>query len=239
MRTVAIILAAGSGSRHGGSPKQFRIVNGKPLYYYSVATHEQVASIDTVRLVVPTQNIEEVRDFVRRSGFRKMNPDQHVIPGGRTRQASVFCALKTLFNSQESTMPDLVVISAAARVVVTAKTIEQACQAGQSYPAVAAARHATNVIACNDGFRKTAPLYKQADLWEIGSPLVFHLKPLYQAYTRAIEASWKFANETELYYKVLGLETHILPCHYRELFKVTYPQDIALAECLLKQQQAY
>ena len=52
-RTVALIVAAGSGSRVGGElPKQFRLVHGKPMLLHSCAVLSAHLSIDAVYIAI-------------------------------------------------------------------------------------------------------------------------------------------------------------------------------------------
>ena len=53
MRSLAIVLAAGSGSRMGSDiKKQYLLLNNKPIMYYRLKTFEK-STVDDIILVVP------------------------------------------------------------------------------------------------------------------------------------------------------------------------------------------
>ena len=61
MKTVAIVLAAGSGSRmHNDVKKQYMEIGGKPLIYYSLKAFEE-SVIDDIVLVVSRGDVDYVK----------------------------------------------------------------------------------------------------------------------------------------------------------------------------------
>ena len=53
MRSLAIVLAAGSGSRMGSDiKKQYLLLNNKPIMYYSLKTVENI-TVDDIIVLVP------------------------------------------------------------------------------------------------------------------------------------------------------------------------------------------
>ena len=87
MKTVAIVLAAGSGSRMKSDvKKQYLDIGGKPLIYYSLKTFE-ASIIDDIVLVVSRGDIDYVKkEIVERYGFDKVKA---VVEGGLYRYHSV------------------------------------------------------------------------------------------------------------------------------------------------------
>src|SRR5262249_60794776 len=54
MRTVAVVLAGGTGQRFGGDrPKQMRLLAGRSLVEHSVAAFEQADGVDSIMVVMP------------------------------------------------------------------------------------------------------------------------------------------------------------------------------------------
>ena len=74
MDTTAIVLAAGRGKRmQSGTPKQFMLLRGKPLLYYSLRVFEDSPLVDHVILVTEEENIAFCRsEIVERYGFHKV-----------------------------------------------------------------------------------------------------------------------------------------------------------------------
>ena len=110
MRIAALLVAAGNGSRFGGStPKQFMLVAGKP-----VVRHAAEALLPHVSTLLPVGDAEPIAAALRGLGVLP------AVPGGETRQASVSAGLKAL----ASTAPDIVLVHDAARPFVPANTVE-------------------------------------------------------------------------------------------------------------------
>ena len=62
MPTAAIITAAGSGKRFG-EYKQFKILGEVPLLFHSVKTFSHIKEIAEIILVVPKQNVDEIKNL--------------------------------------------------------------------------------------------------------------------------------------------------------------------------------
>ena len=59
-KVSAIVLAAGSGSRFG-EKKQFKKLNGKPIWAYSLNTFIKSKCVDELILVIPSDSLEEIK----------------------------------------------------------------------------------------------------------------------------------------------------------------------------------
>lgn len=85
-----LIAAAGSGSRLGGTPKQFRVLAGRPVWRWSYETAERLRSegalLDIV-LVLPAERIEEFAADCERLHIT-------IARGGATRSESVLNGLE-------------------------------------------------------------------------------------------------------------------------------------------------
>ncbi|MDR1435711.1 MAG: 2-C-methyl-D-erythritol 4-phosphate cytidylyltransferase [Puniceicoccales bacterium] len=113
-----IILAAGRGTRFGGSmPKQFVEVNGRPLLHYSLKTFLDHGAIDSVTVVLP----EDFIDFQLPLHGKLRQP----VVGDVERHRSTIRALHSL----ETGDNDRVLIHDAARPLVSAELIWSVCVA--------------------------------------------------------------------------------------------------------------
>src|SRR3546814_15789191 len=64
-RTVALLVAAGQGSRAGGDiAKQFRLIGGKPVLAHAVAALSRHPAIDSIILVVGAGQEAEARTAI-------------------------------------------------------------------------------------------------------------------------------------------------------------------------------
>ena len=120
----AIILLSGSSTRFNGEkPKQFTLINGKPLFMYSLEVFLKHPEIERVVLVT----LKDYIDFVKEN----INYDKRVdvIEGGKTRRKSSYLGIKHLdkYVSNDSK----ILIHDAARPLVTSKMIDNLLEAAE------------------------------------------------------------------------------------------------------------
>ncbi len=90
-RTVALIVAAGAGSRVGGvQPKQYRLLRGKPMLWHSFAALAGHPAIDQVYVAIGAGQADEAKAAL--AGLA----DAVFVQGGATRRESVFLGLKAI-----------------------------------------------------------------------------------------------------------------------------------------------
>src|SRR5918911_770551 len=91
---VAIIVAAGRGSRAGGvRAKQFREISGIPIIIHTLARFERCETISESVVVLPAGALEEFRALFDTHGLRM---PARAVEGGETRADSVWRGLLTL-----------------------------------------------------------------------------------------------------------------------------------------------
>ena len=118
-----ILVAAGAGSRIGGTPKQFRKLGPEPMWVWSARAAEELFSrgiIDELIVVFP-------RDYDFADAEEKFKVGTRFIPGGMTRTESVLNALGV-------SKADFVLIHDAARPFVSAELCAELVQAVSDEP---------------------------------------------------------------------------------------------------------
>ena len=95
---AAIVLAAGKGSRMNSDvAKQYMLIDGKPLVYYSLKAFQE-SFVDEIVLVVAPGEIDYVREeIVRKYDFDKVSD---IVEGGRERYHSVNNGLQAIRRSE-------------------------------------------------------------------------------------------------------------------------------------------
>lgn len=97
-----VIVAAGRGERAGGDiPKQFRIVNGKPLLQHSVEAFLQYNALVKLVIVLAQGQQEQARAFL------PADKRIAIAIGGATRRASVYAGITAL---QGEATPDAAIL---------------------------------------------------------------------------------------------------------------------------------
>lgn len=237
MKTAAIILAAGKGSRmHADIPKQYMTVNGKPLIYYALQTFEN-SFIDEIILVVsPGDSAYCSKEIVDKYGFHKVT---HIVEGGNQRYHSVYKGLHAAAPETE-----YIFIHDGARPCVSDDIIQRAYEEVIEYQACVTGMPVKDTIkiADEEGFAAQTPDRKR--LWMIQTPQVFQYTMIREMYDRLI------LQETDLLRKGINItddamvvETfsdiriRLVEGSYSNI-KVTTPEDITLAEIFLSRESA-
>jgi len=125
---IAIIVAAGSGTRFGAErPKQFLEIAGKPLLIHTLEKFENCAAIDEIVLVLSADELAGFRAVAEKFDLEKL---KKIVAGGVTRAESVFHGLKAIDNEAA----EIVAVHDGARPFVTgaeiAATIDKAGETG-------------------------------------------------------------------------------------------------------------
>jgi 2-C-methyl-D-erythritol 4-phosphate cytidylyltransferase len=224
-RNIAIVVAAGTGSRFGGElPKQFQPLGRKPLVVYSLEFFEKNKLIDEVVLVVAEEYLAFASQaIVDKWGLRKI---RKITAGGLTRQKSVLAGLSACHSGT-----NLVAIHDAARPFLAedlfARLIARAEETGAAILAVPAKESIK--IAENGMIIKTL---KRDTIWIAQTPQAFRFDTILQAHQRAEVARNEATDDSQLYEQHIG-QVEIVPGSYNNI-KITTRGDFVLAEEMLK-----
>lgn len=219
----AVITAAGSSRRMKGEDKLFALIDGRPVLSRVLDTFEKCDVIDTIILVVSTENLEKVKKLAAGENWRKI---QDICSGGTRRQDSVLAGLERLESCE------WVVIHDGARPLVTIDLIEAGLEAAAETGAAIAAVPVTDTvkIAGDDMTIQGTP--PRDNLWAAQTPQVFRYDLIRKAYggiktdvTDDAAAVEKYGGTVKLY---PGATDNI---------KITTPNDLAVAEILLRKRK--
>jgi 2-C-methyl-D-erythritol 4-phosphate cytidylyltransferase len=227
MKTLAIILAGGSGERFQGSlPKQFLQVAGRSLLAICLERFQAHQGIDGIVLVCPAAHLPLAEKMLAAGRFAKVIK---IMPGGRTRQESSFNGVSAAPAGVEN-----VLIHDAARALVAPAVISRVLEALAADMAVMAALPAGDTIVRIDAAAMVTAVLDRSKLSLAQTPQGFKLKIIRQAHALARADGYSDASDDcslVLRYKltpvvaVLGDPGNI---------KITYPQDLIIAEALLR-----
>jgi 2-C-methyl-D-erythritol 4-phosphate cytidylyltransferase len=242
MRTVAVVLAGGSGSRFGSArPKQLGVLSGRNLIEHCVLAFETAPGIDTVLVVTAQGTEDEVRRTV--AGYRKVAA---VIPGGRSRTDSTRQAISWLASADtavavgragETAGPDdKVLLHDAARPLVDQRTIADCLSALDTWDAVGVVvPSADTIVEVDDGvIRRVLP---RDSLARCQTPQGFRLSVISRAYELA-DADPEFGSVPAT--DDCGIVLRYLPevpvavvTGSQRNLKITYAADLRVAEALM------
>ena len=223
MKTVAIIVAGGSGTRFGAElPKQFLELGGKPILMRSIEAFANSGNcpVDVI-VTLPSDQMDLWQRLCDRHGF---SVPHRVVPGGETRWHSVKHALDSMGDVNEV---DIIAVHDGVRPMVTAdvicRTIEAARRDGAAVP----------VVALNDSVRQVvgeaSHALDRSTLRAVQTPQAFDARLLLDAYSLPYQTT--FTDDASVV-EQLGHPITLVEGDPHNL-KITRPMDLALAEYLL------
>jgi len=224
---VALVPAAGSGSRFAANqPKQYQPLSGKPMLWHAVSALAR-APVETVFVVLaPEDKAFATYDWSAFDG--KM---ETLYCGGGTRRDSVYNGLVAAMADVQA--DDWVLVHDAARPCLPpadlARLYEE-CQNDEIGGILALPIAETVKRAAKDegGTQRIAGTEDRAQLWLAQTPQMFRAGLLVQALRQAKGTITDEASAVEQ----LGLKPRLV-AGSRENLKVTWPEDLALAQSIL------
>lgn len=222
-RAAIVVLAGGSGTRVGADRNKVLLpLDGVPILARSVRTALDVDG--ATRLVVVVRPSD--RDDVAEALAPVLGPhDLWLVDGGAERHDSEWAAIQALAPEIEAGDIEVVAIHDAARPLAPAtlfrRVIDVAHEQGSAVPAVPA-----GTLSQLDG---TSP---RADLAAVQTPQAFSARTLLDCYRQAAADGWTGTDTAACLERYAGAETHAV-AGSRTNLKVTFPEDLSLAEQLL------
>jgi len=220
---AAVIVAGGSATRmNSTTPKQFLLLKNKPVLAYSLTAFYRFEPSMKLLVALPAHLFDPWKELQKTYGI---NIPHELVPGGETRFHSVFNCLQHL------TGEGLVAIHDAARPLVSVELIQRLFAAAES------SGNAIPVVPVNESLRKVSGASSQpADrsiFRIVQTPQVFCTTVIQQAYMQPNQPG--FTDDSTVL-ESTGRSVHLVegdPVN----FKITYPDDLMIADALLGSRQ--
>lgn len=231
-RNVAIVLAAGKGKRmNADRPKQYLLLDGKPILYYSLKTIEE-SFIDRIILVTSADEIEYCRkEIVEKYGLQKVTS---IVAGGKERYHSVWNGICQVEDC------DYLFIHDGARPFLTQDILDDAYRCVKEYDACVAAVPVKDTIKQVDGSGRVTFTPRRSALYQMQTPQTFHfslIKDAYEGLIRQEEDLKKkgiaITDDAMAVETITSHDVRISEGAYTNI-KITTPEDIWIAESLIK-----
>ncbi len=220
MKKFVIIVAGGSGNRMKSNiPKQFLLLQGKPVLYYAIYSFLKTYEDCKIILVLPEEHIATGQEII--DAFFDYNKISIVI-GGRTRFHSVQNGL-----AQITEEDSIIFVHDAVRPIVTSELISRC------YESVLENGSAIPVIDCKDSVRlineEGNDAVDRSTIKLVQTPQAFHGKILIPAFK--IDYKDKFTDEATVV-EAFGLKVSLVEGD-DENIKITNPIDLVIADSIL------
>jgi len=222
-KIYALVLAAGQGTRIGDAvPKQYITIAGKPMMFHSIEAIASVPRVERVFVVLsPLDRHWSAHDW-------SLDKVEAIFCGGAARSESVVNALKHLTDRMAA--DDWVLVHDAARPCLQKELVEQFLDELEN-DAVGGllAMPLTDTLKSADENLRVAATIPRLALWRAQTPQMFKRDLL----LRGLEKKPTATDEAEAV-ESIGYYTPRLVEGENTNIKVTFAEDIAIAEVILK-----
>ena len=225
-RYLAVIPAAGTGSRMGGTlPKQYLAVGDRPLLYYAIARLCAHRAIERVCVILaPDDRRFETYDW--KPFAAKLEP---LYRGGDSRAATVLNALEAI--SSQASVDDWILVHDAARPCLSTQMLDRLIdEVGDDPSGGLLAMPVADTLKRADDDRRSIRTESRTGLWQAQTPQLFRYDVLLRA-LRSCDLGQ--ATDEAAAVEALGLKPKLVQSDATNL-KVTHAHDLALAELILK-----
>lgn len=223
---TALILAGGKGKRmQSDVSKQFIMINGKPLIYYSIMRFYKCELIDNIILVLPKEEIDYFKKNIVEKYSLKVDM---IVEGGKERQDSVFNGLNALTEMET----DIVLIHDGARAFVSTDIIKDGIKYAKLYGAAAPGVVPKDTIKVRDDCSFSKETLNRDELVAIQTPQVFNLKLIKECHDRIKKDKIVVTDDT-MVVESYGHKVYLYKGDYSNI-KVTTPEDLVIAQYLAK-----
>ncbi|MBE5962395.1 MAG: 2-C-methyl-D-erythritol 4-phosphate cytidylyltransferase [Lachnospiraceae bacterium] len=224
-RSTAIVLAAGMGSRMQSKiAKQYMLLCGKPVLYYSLAAFEQ-SEVDDIILVVGKEEIEYCkREIVERYEITKVRA---IVTGGSERYLSVINGLDCVVGA------DYVMVHDGARPFVTPGMIAELLNALKEKEALVVGVPSKDTVKLVDANGMVTETPDRKTVYNIQTPQAFSYSLLRSAYDKLLEEKAVMVTDDAMVVEqMLGAKVTVVMGSYQNI-KITTPEDMIVAEAFL------
>ncbi len=223
---TAIVVAAGSGSRMGRE-KQLMPLLGVPVLARTLTAFEQCDAVRDIIVVTKEEMIADVQNLVDTYNIKKVTA---VVSGGKERQESVANGL-----SQVSLDTVYVAIHDGARPLITPDEIQKVITVAGETGAAALAVPVKDTIKRVDSNGKIIETPLRSSLMAMQTPQVFDVSLYHKALENATALGLAVTDDCQIL-EAAGYPVYTVEGSYRNI-KITTPDDVALAEVLLAQEE--
>lgn len=223
---VAIVVAAGKGTRLGGDrPKQFLELGGVPILVHALRQFERSREISEVITVLPA---EETAGFASLAQKFELTKAVRAVAGGATRAQSVRRGLSAIAAAE------IVAVHDGARPFVMPDEIDRVILAAKTSGAAVLTAPVADTIKRVEGGRIIETL-SRTQLRRALTPQCFSFSVLKEAYSAldALEAAGMEITDDSLLVERMGIEIISVEGSARNI-KITNAEDLAVAEAMLK-----
>ncbi len=224
MKNYGIILASGIGNRYGSDvPKQFIKIAGKTVFEHTIEIFEKSKVIDEIIVVITPEYRHFAEELIVKNNYKKISK---LLNGGETRKESSSIGVASIADDEAN-----VVIHDCARPFLSQRIINDCIKALQKYNAVdVAIPSADTIIKVKDNVICKIP--NREFLRRGQTPQCFKLSTIRKAHELS-KNDVNFTDDCGLIIKYGLADVYVVEGE-GENIKITYPEDIYMADRLFQ-----
>ncbi len=217
----AVIVAAGSSTRMGGTQKQLLTLGGIPVLARTLLVFERSRHVKNIVVVARESDILSYQMLADKYMISKLTD---IVSGGRCREESVKNGISRLSSDTKS-----VIIHDGARPLVSDEVISRVCEALERFDAVTCAVPVKDTLKLvKDG--KVIKTLDRSCCYSVQTPQGFSY-PLFKECIASAEDLSSFTDDCAVA-ESKGISVHIVDGDYNNI-KITTAEDIAVAEGII------
>ncbi len=224
--TSAMILAAGSGTRFSGVPgaKQNIELCALPVIVRTVTAFERCPLVDEIIIVCRGEDVPSYENFSEKYGFTKISK---VVAGGKERIDSAMAGVDSVSDKSK-----FIAVHDGARCLITPEQIEKTLRLAYEKGAAAAGHPSTDTVKYSEDGLTVGETVDRRKVWLIGTPQVF-MANMYRAAIYMAKKDSAAVTDDCMMVERLGFKVHLVDVGCENI-KITNPEDIYIAEGILK-----
>lgn len=219
MKKTVIISAGGIGKRMNADiPKQFLNINDRPIIFHTIELFHRFDTAIQIIVVLPLDYIPFFKDLVAENNFKI---PIEIVEGGEERFHSIQ-------NGLNVAVGDLIAVHDAVRPLVSQKVVKDVFESAAEFGA------AIPVISLKESIRETTDNGSKAlnrnNFRIVQTPQIFEAEILKAAYQQNYQPD--FTDDASVV-ESKGHKIHLVEGNFENI-KITTPEDLKIAECLMK-----
>lgn len=222
-----LIPAAGSGRRMGASRNKLLLpLMDCPLIAWTLLAAKQSNHIHWIGIIGQPDDFPDFKEIASNLALTKV---VHFIPGGSTRQESVYRGLKGL-----PAIAEHVLIHDGARCLATPQLLDRCAEEIKTCPGLIAAVPVKDTIkVVNAESHQIESTPDRSQLWAAQTPQGFNVPQLLACHEEGVRQGWQVTDDAALF-EQCGLPVKVVMGEETNL-KITTPVDLAIAEFIMRQ----
>ena len=225
-KVTVLIPAAGAGKRMGKAPaKQFLTLGDKPILAHTLLAFQRAAEIDEIIPILSEEDLETCLGAIIEAYH--ITKVRTLVVGGKERQDSVANGLHKLEKNAA-----IVLVHDAVRPFVTPEMIKETVDYAKRGECVAVGVPIKDTIKEVNDQGMVRHTLDRSRLWAIQTPQAFPVKALKRAYEEASKQR-VYGTDDATIVERMGGSVRVIMGSYENI-KITTPEDLMLAEEILK-----